>query len=77
MLLVPTFSYNSVVVTKICPTSLMRRESLLSSGNGHPSNPRGPGCPVNPREPGEPWSPLGPGRPLAPFGPVLPTKYSV
>ena len=54
MLLVPTFSYNSVVVTKICPTSLMQRERLLSSGNGHPSNPGGPGGPGNPRVPGKP-----------------------
>ena len=54
MLLLPRFSYNSVVVTKICPTSLMRRESSLSSGNGHPSNPGGHGGPGNPRVPGKP-----------------------
>ena len=68
----PKLLYNSAVVATICPTSLIRRESSLSSGNGHPSKPGGPGGPGNPGTPGEPWSPLGPGKPLAPSGPPIP-----
>ena len=38
----------------MCSTSLIWRESSLSSGNGQPPKPGGPGGPGNPGKPGEP-----------------------